>query len=331
MKEEKKIYSDIECILYTQDTENFVLEDKPIVMVSVITYNSSRYVKETLESIKDQTYHNLILQISDDCSTDDTIKICENWIAENNKRFIGTKIIVPEHNTGISGNINRGIDACKTEWLKFIAGDDLLKPQCIEEYIKYVIVHPDIVVAFSRVDVFGPVKERVYAVNKFFDYSFFKLSPSEQYERLIFKSNCIPASTSFFNISRLRKLKIRADERIPLLDDYPMWINMLKKGVIFRFIDKDLVCYRVGDGGISNGTSLSSRYRHSLELFNYYYLFPEFFKKNPDVAIQSIINIINKEFSMQQDIDVILRSPSYRLGNFILKPLKWMREYLHIL
>jgi len=304
-----------------------IKSDEPIVTVSVITYNSSKFVLETLESVKAQTYQPLILHVCDDCSTDDTIRICEKWIAENNKRFIETKIIVPEHNTCISGNINRGIDACKTEWLKFIAGDDKLKPECIEEYISYVTGRPDAVVVFSRVDVFGPVKEVVGDVNKVFDYSFFKLSPSEQYDRLVFKGNCIPASTSFFNMIRLRELNIRADERIPLLDDYPMWINMLKKGVIFRFIDKDLVCYRVGDGGISNGTSLSSRYRQSFDLFYYYYLFPEWYKKAPEETIQKIIR---KESSMQQDIDVILRSPSYKLGNFILKPLKWMRDYLHL-
>ena len=301
------------------------MDSQVVVTVSVITYNSSKFVLETLESIKAQTYQPLILNVCDDCSTDDTVEICEKWIDKNKDRFIETKIIVPEHNTGISGNINRGIDACKTEWLKFIAGDDLLKPQCIEEYIKYVIVHPDIVVAFSRVDVFGPVKEVVGDVNKVFDYSFFKLSPSEQYDRLVFKGNCIPASTSFFNMIRLRELNIRADERIPLLDDYPMWINMLKKSVLFHFVDKALVYYRVG--GISSGKSISSRYRQSLELFYYYYLFPEWYKKAPEETIQKIIR---KESSMQQDIDVILRSPSYKLGNFILKPLKWMRDCLHL-
>ena len=107
------------------------VDSQVVVTVSVITYNSSKFVLETLESIKAQTYQPLILNVCDDCSTDDTVEICEKWIDKNKDRFIEAKIIVPEHNTGIPGNINRGIDACKTEWLKFIAGDDLLKPQCI--------------------------------------------------------------------------------------------------------------------------------------------------------------------------------------------------------
>ena len=62
------------------------------VTVNVLTYNSSKYVLETLESIKTQTYQPLILHICDDCSTDDTVKICKKWIGENSDRFIKTKI-----------------------------------------------------------------------------------------------------------------------------------------------------------------------------------------------------------------------------------------------
>ena len=44
------------------------MDYQPIVTISVTAYNSSRYIRETLESIKAQTYKNIILQIADDCS-----------------------------------------------------------------------------------------------------------------------------------------------------------------------------------------------------------------------------------------------------------------------
>ena len=66
-------------------------ESQPVVTVSVSTYNSSKYVVETLESIKAQTWKNIILQISDDCSTDNTIELCRNWIEQNKERFVETK------------------------------------------------------------------------------------------------------------------------------------------------------------------------------------------------------------------------------------------------
>ena len=58
----------------------FNTEKNPIVSVVVVTYNSAKYVLETLESIKDQTYPNLSLVISDDCSTDNTVKLCRKCI-----------------------------------------------------------------------------------------------------------------------------------------------------------------------------------------------------------------------------------------------------------
>ena len=53
-----------------------VEENNPLVSINVITYNSSKFVLETLESAKAQTYQNIELIVSDDCSTDNTVEIC---------------------------------------------------------------------------------------------------------------------------------------------------------------------------------------------------------------------------------------------------------------
>ena len=56
------------------------MEQDILVSVVVITYNSEKYILETLESIKTQSYKNLELIISDDCSKDDTVMICRDWL-----------------------------------------------------------------------------------------------------------------------------------------------------------------------------------------------------------------------------------------------------------
>ena len=56
------------------------MNNQPLVSVPVITYNSAKFVLETLESIKAQTYQNIELVISDDCSTDNTVQICRDWV-----------------------------------------------------------------------------------------------------------------------------------------------------------------------------------------------------------------------------------------------------------
>ena len=54
-----------------------------LVSVVVITYNSSQTVVETLDSIKTQTYQNIELIVSDDCSSDNTVEVVQNGIDEN--------------------------------------------------------------------------------------------------------------------------------------------------------------------------------------------------------------------------------------------------------
>ena len=58
----------------------------PLVSVVVITYNSCKYVRETLESAKMQTYRNIELIVTDDGSTDATVDICRKWLEANGDR-----------------------------------------------------------------------------------------------------------------------------------------------------------------------------------------------------------------------------------------------------
>lgn len=118
-------------------------ETGPLVSVIVITYNSAKTVLETLESIKDQTYPNIELIVSDDCSSDETVDVVRSWTESNSARFVRTDVVTTDRNTGVSGNINRGVARSGGEWLKPIAGDDLLVPHAIEEYIRFVTHHPE--------------------------------------------------------------------------------------------------------------------------------------------------------------------------------------------
>ena len=63
------------------------------VSVLVLSYNSSGTVIETLDSIKNQTYKNLHIFVSDDCSTDDSYAIIEKWISENKSRFLTSTVL----------------------------------------------------------------------------------------------------------------------------------------------------------------------------------------------------------------------------------------------
>ena len=69
------------------------MHKNPLVSVILVTYNSAKFVTETLESIKEQSYDNIELIITDDCSFDGTVEVCNNWIEKNKTRFVKTNII----------------------------------------------------------------------------------------------------------------------------------------------------------------------------------------------------------------------------------------------
>jgi alpha-1,3-rhamnosyltransferase len=264
--------------------------EKQVITVSVTAYNSSRYILETLESIKNQTYPNIILQIADDFSTDDTVEVCRKWIELNKARFVDTRIIVPEKNTGVSANCNRAWNACNTEWFKGIAGDDLLLPNCLEDNMQYVKNNPDAVFVFRKVQPFGLSQKQNDVIGRLFDYNLFELSISDQLEHIMTKGNFIPASTAFVNIMKIRDLGISHDERIPLLEDMPKWINVLRKNIKLHFFNQTTVKYRIHESSISTQRIHSPHFRRSLQLFWYYYIFDEIYKTDPEKAVNMAVD-----------------------------------------
>jgi len=326
MNEEIKIYSSVECNVYTQATEGFKLEDKPIVTVSVITYNSSKTILETLNSIKCQTYHNLILQISDDCSSDDTVKICRNWIEDNQLRFIRTKIMVSSINTGVSANFNRGWDECETEWLKDIAGDDLLLSDCVETFMNYVKAHPESVLIFGKALAFSTVKGvRVYR-GYVHDYSYFNLSPQELHHKLIWNGNSIPAASVFYNLKALKQLGVRNDTRIRNIEDYPKWMKISNMGVVFHFLDKDVVLYRREETSLSVGLFSPNYFNQEILLCLYYYLDEIKNEEDKDKVFKLIAD--HCTYFYKNTYNRASTSKDYKIGKVILAPLRLIKTVL---
>lgn len=253
--------------------------NKPLVSVLVVTYNSSKTVVETLDSIANQTYPNLELIVSDDCSTDNTVEICREWIETHKERFVRTELLTVEKNTGVSANMNRGADACQGEWVKDIAGDDVLLPECIEIYMGYVKEHHEAVCVFANVVVFGGDEESRKHFEDVFSIceKFFTWPVEEQYDYLTLVGCHIPAATAFYNREKVTQLGVRNDERIPFQEDKPKWINFLKAGARFDYINRATVKYRLSDSSLWRHTPV--KFEKSVAKTYIYYCFINDFKK----------------------------------------------------
>ena len=256
----------------------------PLVSVAVIAYKSSDTIIDTLDSIAAQTYPNIELIVSDDGSPDNTVQVAQNWINHHTDRFVSSKVITVEKNTGVTGNYIRAEQNCNGEWIKNIDGDDKLVPTAIADYVDFAQRHPEIDIIYSRIKVFGLSDEDGEEYVKRYDYSFFEKTQEEKYEML--KDICIiPPMTAFFNRDKVQKLGVKYDARIPMLEDRPWILNAIRLGANFGFLDKDVYLYRVRRDSLCNTLTISPVFYESLQLCYYYYSFSYNYEKDKDKAI----------------------------------------------
>lgn len=98
---------------------------------AVFAFNSEDTILETLESIKYQvisygTSVDNFLLISDDCSTDNTLRIAENWVNVNKKLWKGVRLLSSPYNNGLCSNYAKVIPQIKTSSFLLLAADDLV-------------------------------------------------------------------------------------------------------------------------------------------------------------------------------------------------------------
>lgn len=253
-------------------------EVEDLVSVIVITYNSELYVNETLDSIYRQSYKNIELIISDDCSQDNTLNVCQSWIKEHQHRFINIRILGIEKNTGIPANINRGIRSAIGEWIKIIAGDDVLCNNCIMDNMNYVNLHPEISFLFSNAI---KINEQGHIIKENIQVSIdiWNKSVEEQYCYLISRGSFASAPTSFIKKDALIKIGL-FDETIRLCEDYPMWINATKNNFKLFLLTKETVRYRVYSKSVC-GSQRNTNFYKSLWLNYKKNVFWPLFKLNP--------------------------------------------------
>lgn len=230
-----------------------------MVSIVVITYNSSKTVLETLDSIANQTFKDIEIIVSDDASKDNTIEIVEGWFDSHE---IKHKVVSVETNTGVPANCNRGVQAATYDLVKIIAGDDVLMNNAIEVYYEAYLQDKKSIFQ-SQVELFGDVQEphRQYCAN---NCKKLKQDDNKKYCDLL-KHNYMLAPA----VGLYQKNVINAvggfDERYKLFEDYPMYLKLIRKGYNFKLIEQPLVKYRVSAGSVSN--LVSEKYMESYTMF----------------------------------------------------------------
>lgn len=266
------------------DFLNMKKKDYPLVSIIVITYNSSKYVIETLNSAKNQTYKNIELIISDDCSTDETVEICKKWIENNKNIFVRTKLVTIDKNSGIPANCNRGIKEAKGDWVRFIAGDDALFKDAVENAISYILLNNKIKILTSSKAIYKDtfdddnlmkIVHEIKTKNERGE-NFYDLPAKEQYQSLLYSNKVNPTGLL---VSKELLMKIDGfDERLKFLEDYPFFLKITKAGVKIFCMDKVTVKYRKHDSSVqtikSNEKIIFNKQYEVIRNFRKLYIYP---------------------------------------------------------
>ncbi len=107
------------------------MQNFPLVSVICLSYNHEVYVVEALNSVINQTYPNIELLIADDCSSDHSVGVIQDWLQHHPNVYF----LANEKNLGNTKTFNQLAKKAKGEFIIDLAADDVLLPNCIEKQV----------------------------------------------------------------------------------------------------------------------------------------------------------------------------------------------------
>ena len=303
-----------------------MINTNPLVTIAVITYNSSQTILETLESVKRQTYRNIELIISDDFSSDNTIEICQKWLQENSSFFQTYRLIKHFINTGVSENSNRAYQASNGQWIIFIAGDDVMLPDCIENYIQFFYKHPDMKICQSIGKMYKEKMLDNYYIGNYIHpkHKLFYQYPNDtnwQYKVLL-HWNPVFAPSAIINTSVLHLLG-GFNPTLPI-EDWPLWLQATQHHIYIYFMPIETIKYRIHPYSITNSEIKGKRYRPVQYKENEIYY--KCIRENID-----IISRIIKDYQYYR-LNILKRKgwDDYRLSSRIIQIITKIPEYIYL-
>ena len=206
----------------------------PRISIIVPVYNSSKFIKKTVESVTNQTITTWELILIDDASTDDSSQIIANFT----KKDIRIKAIHLKKNQGAGIARNIGIKNSSGRYIAFLDSDDLWHPKKLEKQLSFMINndYPLTYTNYKKIKESGDIITQIELPNKV------------DYKKML-KSNYMPCLTVIYDTKYFGK---QCMPEIRKRQDYGLWLELLKKVNYAYCLQEDLALYRVRRQSISS-------------------------------------------------------------------------------
>lgn len=201
-------------------------------MVTIImpAYNAEKYISEAIESVLAQTYDDWELLVINDCSTDNTQLIAENYARIDNR----VRILNNEVNKGVAGTRNVGIDNATTEWVAFLDSDDMWSADKLEKQLAFIENHSEAKLVFTASAFISEEGQSI-------DYILHV--PERINRKELLKQNLISCSSTM--IKRELLVENPMPEARSIHEDYATWLRILETEPYAYGIDEPLLIYRL--------------------------------------------------------------------------------------
>ncbi|MFN9596583.1 MAG: glycosyltransferase family 2 protein [Bacteroidota bacterium] len=212
----------------------------PRVGILMPVYNVAPFIRDSVQSILDQTYRDFELLIVDDCSTDDTVTIIQSF--QDNR----IKLIRNEVNMGLVYGLNLGLKHLQNDYLARMDGDDLALPTRLECQVRFMDENADVVMCgtqayWEEVDHngdFGKTYE--------WDYS---VSDEAIRVSLLWSASFVHPSV-IIRGDVFRRNQLSYDDTYTIAcEDWHMWIRLSQFGLLAN-LNERLVRYRIRKGSL---------------------------------------------------------------------------------
>ena len=193
----------------------------PLVSAFVGCYNHSRFIVQTLESVRLQNYPEIELIIWDDFSGDDSVDIIKSWISGSE---MDCTFIPHESNIGICKSLNEALFLSKGKYIAMVAGDDIWATDRIARQVEIMEnLNEDYGVLYS--DAFQIDDNGEFLPKNFIEsHRDFNLMPEGMILDELWEGNFIPGMTTLIR-RKCFEIIGSYDEKLAY-EDWDMWLRI---------------------------------------------------------------------------------------------------------
>lgn len=199
------------------------------ISIVLPSYNGEKYLAQSIESILDQTYPYWELIIVNDCSTDNTPKIAEEY-AQKDKRI---RVTHNKQNAKLPKSLNIGFSQAKGEYYTWTSDDNYYKPAALETLINFLEKHQDIDLVAMDMDVISEQGDLLHIFSHAFEYK--RNTPS-----LLLNSNI---GAAFMYKKSIADRVGEYDTELFCAEDFDYWCRIALTGKI-AYTDDNIYVYR---------------------------------------------------------------------------------------